>query len=65
MHSLVEDFRLNDSRKGVELYLRGMTFTKIQSTEGKVPSEKARMILDLCLVSWRYLRESHEVSIGN
>ena len=61
--AMVEDCRLDDNRKGVEPFLIGVPFTKIQSTEGKLTSEKARMSLALCSVNLRYLRDSYEVSI--
>ena len=53
----MEDFRLDESRKGVGLSLAGVSFTKIQTAEGKVTSEKARMSLALCPMNLRYLRD--------
>lgn len=45
------------------LSLAGVSFTKIQSAEGKVTSGKARMSLALSPMNLRYLRDVYKVSV--
>ena len=54
---------MDDSRKGVRLSLAGVSFTKIQSVEGKVTSGKARMSLALCPMNLTYLRDIYTVYV--